>query len=161
MPFNTLLSTCLLSGTHFTESGKTVSLQRQSHETVLFFSIDDQSNPACALRRNLNLTGPICDLLIFRAAFTRDGTLRSTALCLVELKGGDVRKALKQVENTYRFLCRSLPQSLRSNLVWKAYVLLYGGSPRNCKRARQRLEREGVQVGIRRTGNIGDFLRRE
>lgn len=57
MPFDhLLLSGCLLPDqTSHTEDEVEVSLKREGGETVLFFHIDDQSNPNCKLRQILGL----------------------------------------------------------------------------------------------------------
>jgi hypothetical protein len=49
-----LLSPCLLPGeTSFKESKASVKVEPQADETILFFHIDDQSNPGCKLRQFL------------------------------------------------------------------------------------------------------------
>jgi hypothetical protein len=55
MPFeNLLLSSCLLPGqTSFTENKASVKVERLPDETILFFNIDEQSNPGCKLRQFL------------------------------------------------------------------------------------------------------------
>ena len=161
MPFiNTLLLSCLVLGTSFTESGKRVSITRQQDEIILFFSIDNQSNPTCALRRCIDLTGPICDLLIFRATLARNCDVGNITLCLVELKGGDISKALKQLENTYNSLRRWSLFSDSPPITWKSYVMLQGGAPRYYKKARKDLTRKGLHVEIGRGGDIGNYIRR-
>ncbi len=55
LPFEILLlSPCLLPGqTSFKESKASVKVEPQPGETILFFNIDDQSNPDCKLREFL------------------------------------------------------------------------------------------------------------
>jgi len=49
-----LLESCLLTGkTRFKENQALVSVKPEEDETILFFSIDDQSNPKCKLRQLL------------------------------------------------------------------------------------------------------------
>jgi len=103
MPFNTLLlSCCLLPGkTSHIENGVNVSLQPASGETVLFFHIDEQSNPNCKFRQLLGLNQEgmkICDLIVFYAKENE------RIICFVELKGGDIKTAKEQVINTYTYL---------------------------------------------------------
>jgi hypothetical protein len=163
MPFNTLLLTCLLPGTHFTESGNAVSIQRQLQEIILFFSIDDQSNATCALRQSLSLTSRICDLLVFRASFS-DRRVESITLCLVELKGRDVDGALEQIENIYDVFSHRLRSLSRPQcgINWKAYIKVRVGSPINYnKRTISKLKQKGLRVRVRREKDIGDFLRQE
>jgi len=89
MPFNTLLLTeCFLPGqTHYKESGVKIGLQPESGETVLFFSIDNQSNPNCKFRQLLGINEEnqrICDLIVF---YAKDN---QRVICFVELKGSDL-----------------------------------------------------------------------
>jgi hypothetical protein len=161
MPFNTLLLTCLYPGTSFSEKGNVVSLEPQSGEMVLFFSIDDQSNAACTLRQRLQLQGSICDLLVFRAAFS-GRQIESVTLCLTELKGREVDRALEQVESVYNALS-CLPSFSRPScrITWKAYVKVNVGSPiRYNQDIAGRLKRRGLQVEVGRRADIGNFLRR-
>ena len=72
MPFETLLlSDCLLPGeTEFNESNASVKVERLPGETILFFNIDDKSNPGCKLRQFLWGTEKgqkMCDLMVFYA----------------------------------------------------------------------------------------------
>ena len=55
LPFEILLlSDCLLPGkTSFKEGPATVEVTPDEGETILFFNIDDQSNPGCKLRKFL------------------------------------------------------------------------------------------------------------
>ena len=49
-----LLFPCLLPGkTSFKESKASVEVKPEANETILFFNIDDKSNPACKLRKFL------------------------------------------------------------------------------------------------------------
>ena len=101
MPFNTLLLTgCFLPGkTSFTEDGVQLSLQPESGETVLFFSIDDQSNPNCKFRQVLGIQNDkkICDLIVFYAKENE------RIICFVELKGSKLGTAVEQVTNTDKY----------------------------------------------------------
>ena len=72
MPFdNLMLMPCLLPGQTSFKEGKTkVIVQPQPGETILFFNIDDRSNPGCKFRQFLwgNREGEnICDLIVFYA----------------------------------------------------------------------------------------------
>lgn len=55
LPFEILLlSPCLLPGqTSFKEGKATVEVTPDEGETILFFNIDEQSNPGCKLRKFL------------------------------------------------------------------------------------------------------------
>lgn len=67
----------------------TVRVQPVSGETILFFSIDDHSNPPCKFRQLLGMQGEnICDLLVYYA------TQQERTVCFVELKGKNRGKAV-------------------------------------------------------------------
>jgi hypothetical protein len=163
MPFNSLILTCLSERTGFVESGGRISIARQSNESVLFFVIDEQSNPASTLRRDLSIQGAICDLIVY---YEKDN--RKTA-CFIELKSGNVSRAVKQVVNTCDYFRRWLLQCLRGraclgqyeSIKWKAYIYLHGGTPRLTSREKQRLENcfGARNYLIRREENLGRFLR--
>ena len=157
MPFNTLLLTCLKYGTSFDEHGANVHVEgRRSDGTVLFFSVDDQSNPRSTLRDDLKIEGKICDLLIFYAP-KDSGT---NVLCLVELKGNDIAHAEKQIMGTYRSLKSTFSRTHRQEIEWKAYVLTRGSSPRNIKKNKDRLiETFGRHnCDISRISDLTDFI---
>ncbi|MDY6805347.1 MAG: hypothetical protein SXA11_16270 [Cyanobacteriota bacterium] len=97
MPFNTLLlMSCLLPGQTSFKEGKTkVIVQPQPGETILFFNIDDRSNPGCKFRQFLwgKREGEnICDLIVFYAR----GEERM--VCFIELKDnlGELGKAYEK-----------------------------------------------------------------
>ncbi|MFP5273553.1 hypothetical protein [Coleofasciculus sp.] len=161
MPFNTLLLTeCFLPGqTHYKESGVEISLQPESGETVLFFSIDDQSNPNCKFRQLLGIDKDnqnICDLIVF---YAKDN---QRMICFVELKGSDLGRAVKQVCNTDKFLRQKLNESSSfSNLTAKAFIKLKGSIPQEHRRYQEELIKHfGDQnFDIGRTTDFGQFLR--
>jgi len=102
LPFEILLlSPCLLPGqTSFKESKASVKVEPQAGETILFFNIDEKSNPDCKLRNFLwgKETGQkICDLIVFYAKESE------RVICFVELKDniGDLGHGTDQVINTY------------------------------------------------------------
>ena len=64
----------------------------------------------------------ICDLVVFH---TRKGNDKKV-ICLVELKGSNVKHAAKQVTNTYQHFCRSLARPLLQRIDWKACIYLKG-----------------------------------
>lgn len=85
MPFNTLLTRCLLQSNSFTENGVQVSVRRESDEVVLFFRLD--SGPESPFRRDLEHDGRLCDLAVF---YKSGGP---AVLCLVELKSKNYEDA--------------------------------------------------------------------
>ncbi|MEA2045364.1 MAG: hypothetical protein U9N48_02385 [Euryarchaeota archaeon] len=128
--------TCLKYGTSFDEHGANVHVKGgRSDGTVLFFSVDDQSNPRSTLREDLKIEGKICDLLIFYAPKGSD----TKVLCLVELKGSDITRAVKQIKSTYQSLKSTFNRTHLQEIEWKAYVLTTGSSPRNIKENKNRL----------------------
>ncbi|HFD38750.1 MAG TPA: hypothetical protein ENJ31_02700 [Anaerolineae bacterium] len=158
MPFNTLLLTCLIPGTSFTEQGATVRMEPRSGETLLFFAIDDQSNPGCGLRQAINLyDGAICDLAVFYVPSDRDRNI----LCLVELKGSELDRAAEQIRNTYRALSSRLRPHAQQ-VEWKAYILEHGSAPKlKRRRARETLQQilGKKAFAIKRDRDLGAFLR--
>ncbi|MFN5240496.1 MAG: hypothetical protein ACK5WC_06860 [Aphanizomenon sp.] len=160
MPFDhLLLSGCLVPDkTSHTEDGVEVSLKRESGETVLFFHIDDQSNPNCKLRQILGLDQegmPMCDLIVFYARETE------RIICFVELKGGDLDKAKKQVINTYEKF-NKLVQKSQSTFTPKTYIVFNGGSSHNDIKGFQEELKNKFGEGnydISRNSDLGNFLR--
>lgn len=163
MPFNTLLLTSLIHGTSFSEGRCQVRLCLEPGETVLFFVVDDQSNPDCTLRQDFGVTGSICDLVVF---YVRG---HNKVICLVELKGSDIERAIEQVTSTRRFLQESLRQlakckEFRSHLrqiEWKAYIHPHGSVPRDTKRLCKPLQQDFGKgnFDISRKEDLGEFLR--
>jgi hypothetical protein len=160
MPFDhLLLSGCLVPDkTSHTEDGVEVSLKRESGETVLFFHIDDQSNPNCKLRQILGLDQegmPMCDLIVFYARETE------RIICFVELKGGDLDKAKKQVINTYEKF-NKLVQKSQSTFTPKTYIVFNGGSSHNDIKGFQEELKNKFGEGnydISKNSDLGAFLR--
>ncbi len=152
-----LFSPCLLPGkTSFQEGKAEVSISPQNGETILFFSIDDQSNSRCKLREVLwgKQEGEnICDLIVFYAK----GEER--VLCFVELKDNikDLGDAVDQVNNTCLTLRRELGQRYYTE---KAFISApKGASPREENEYRQKLKnifKDDYQI---RGPDFGDFLR--
>lgn len=97
-----LLESCLLTGkTRFKENQALVSVKPEEDETILFFSIDDQTNSNCKLRQLLwgkQEGQSLCDLIVFYAKE------RERVFCFVELKDNikDIGHATEQVKNTYQ-----------------------------------------------------------
>lgn len=127
MPFERLLfSPCLLPGvTRFKENETVVEIKAEQGETILFFSIDNNSNSECNLRDDLwgNQSGQaICDLLVFYAKEKR------RVLCFVELKDNrdDFKRAVEQVTNTYNAVKRTLKLSNNYNI--QAFLIGHHGS---------------------------------
>ena len=161
MPFNNLLlSSCLLPGqTSYTENGVEINIKPSSGETILFFLIDNQSNPNCKLRQLLGLEQEgmkICDLIVFYAKESK------RIICFVELKGGDIKTATEQVITTYTYFKKFLKQSEPSlNFIAKAYIKSNSSVPQEIHKYKQELKRtfgEG-NYDISRNSDLGNFLR--
>lgn len=159
LPFEILLlSPCLLPGqTSFKESRASVRVDPQPGETILFFNIDEQSNPACKLRKFLwgKETGQkICDLMVFYAKENE------RVICFVELKDniGDLGHATEQVINTYN----SFKVHLNSSYTAKAFIYGFAGSsPQEHQEYQRKLLKEFGKNNFEfgRNNDLGNFLR--
>ena len=159
-PFDILLlSPCLLPGkTSFKESKASVEVKPEANETILFFNIDDKSNPACKLRKFLwgKETGQtICDLIVFYAKE------KERIICFVELKDniGDLGHATDQVINTYK----SLKLHLKLIYTPKAFIYAFTGSlPHKHQEYQRKLYKEFGENNFEfggRNNDLGNFLR--
>jgi hypothetical protein len=154
-----LLSPCLLPGqTSFKESKASVKVEPQADETILFFHIDDQSNPACKLRKFLWGTQRgqrICDLIVFYAKESE------RIICFVELKDniGDLGHATDQVINTYK----SLKLHLKLSYTPKAFIYAFTGSlPHEHQEYQKKLYKVFGENNFEwgdRNNDLGNFLR--
>ena len=125
MPFEILLlSDCLLPGeTEFNESNASVKVERLPGETILFFNIDDKSNPGCKLRQflwGMKKGQKMCDLIVF---YAKDS---ERVICFVELKDniGDLGHGTQQVINTYN----TFKVHLKKSYTPKAFIFACAGS---------------------------------
>jgi hypothetical protein len=152
-PASAVLVSCLIPDTHFSEKGCRVSVVPEVDEIILFFVIDDQSNPNCALRRTLGIErGTTCDVLVW---YVKGNQIRRVS-CLVELKGSNVKKAGDQIKNVYRLLQAMFPPQIE----WKAYILLHGSAPRETIAVKRDLEKTlHGKCEIKRNPDLGKFLR--
>jgi hypothetical protein len=161
MPFNTLLlSCCLLPGkTSLKENGVEVSLQQTSGETVLFFHIDEKSNPNCQFRKLLGLDREgmkICDLIVF---YAKDN---EKIICFVELKGGDIKTAKEQVINTYTYFKKVIKKVDPSlNFTPKTYIKSNVSGPQEMGKYQEELKAEFGEGNCRisKNSDLGAFLR--
>ncbi|MDJ0735259.1 MAG: hypothetical protein QNJ47_14575 [Nostocaceae cyanobacterium] len=159
MPFNTLLLTgCFLPGkTSFKENGVEIKVQPESGETILFFSIDEQSNPSCKLRQVLKIDRQnmkICDLIVFY------GKDNHRVICFVELKGSDLERAVEQVENKYKSLTNILSSRCNS-FISKAYIKTNSSAPQEIKQYQEQLSTTFGKnnYDISKNSDLGDFIR--
>ncbi|OAD23618.1 hypothetical protein THIOM_000544 [Candidatus Thiomargarita nelsonii] len=157
-----LLTPCLLPGNRsFKESKASITVQPQHDETILFFSIDDNSNPDCRLRQRLwgkRAGEELCDLIVFYAR----GSER--VLCFVELKDNikDLGHATAQVTNTYTHF----KQHLRLNNYYtaKTFISAFAGSlPQEHQKYHRKLltvfKGENNVESNGKPDELGDFLR--
>ncbi len=130
MPYNMLVTTCLLENTSCKRQGVKVYANRKRGEKILFFEIDENPNtksgfrPFCYGKQNLQRE-KICDLLVY---YTRD-KLKYDIICLVELKNtitiNLIKNACDQILQTKDGLRPKLDFSEYGEpkpLVWAAYI---------------------------------------
>jgi len=129
MPFNILVSTCLLEDTRYEENDVEVFINREKGERIIFFAIDNKPNKASGIRNFCYIkheSNRICDLLVY---YNNDN-LMYDILCLVELKPhkkyeGD---AIDQLIKTQNRLSKRFEKSFRTpygkpkSFKWIAYV---------------------------------------
>jgi hypothetical protein len=134
MPFeNLLLSSCLLPGqTDFKESKASVEVEPLAGETILFFNIDDKSNPGCKLRQFLWGTEKgqkMCDLIVF---YAKDS---ERVICFVELKHniGHLGHATEQVINTYNTFKDICKKVIRRKHLFLRVAVLHPANMRNIR----------------------------
>jgi hypothetical protein len=157
-----LLSGCLLPGKNtFEEKGVRIKVSADNNETVLFFCVDEKSNPSCKLRQLLGLNREgmkICDLIIFYANNENQRTV-----CFVELKGGrGLKDAKEQVINTYTSFRDYLQESnLPNQLKAKAYIKIDGAVPLETEQYKQELTKVFGKgnYDISQEEDISPFLR--
>lgn len=160
MPFNSLLLVSLITDTHFSEAGLTVSMKQEPGEKILFFKMDQQ-----LVRDSLGIKeGPICDGLVF---YYRGN---EKTCCFVELKGNKVDTAVKQVINTCEHLKQEMNASLGrmdcqrqlAKISWKAYICSHSSLPKGGQPHQKLLEgtfgKDNYSIGGE--SDLGLFLRK-
>jgi hypothetical protein len=155
------LTPCLLTGkTRFEESQALVWVKPEEDETLLFFSIDDKSNPACKLRKlfwGKQEGQSLCDLIVF---YAKEG---ERIFCFVELKDNskDIGHATEQVTNTYEHFKQYLSPKYRYTA--KTFISTSGGSvPKNQKSCQSVLAKKFGKNNFaisKHPNELGDFLR--
>ncbi|NHI95059.1 MAG: hypothetical protein EAX96_21390 [Candidatus Lokiarchaeota archaeon] len=161
MPFNLLIINHLLHGTHFGESGVSVSMKPESGETILFFHLDSEQNRQ-QFNKYLGISNKdelICDLLIYYLNHTHKETKKF--ICLVELKGRDVSHGVKQLLKTYEmFITKIGDELLFQDVKWGAIIINHSKSstPKQTKKLLKPLADKGLKCGIQRK-DIGTFIR--
>ena len=126
MPCDTMISNCLLSGTSHKEHGIGVSVQPKSGEKWQFYVIDEKSNAKCTLRKDLEIHGALCDVVVI----CNLPKTQAPIVCLVELKGCDYAKAVEQVINTYKSLFPHFQRKHSFPVCWRVFIRRRGGAPK-------------------------------
>jgi hypothetical protein len=172
--FTELLPQCKSSKTSHKEGkGEIRVTPIKGKEIVCFFIIDNDS-ARHALRMVQGNTPTerkryICDCLIFFGRTNQADKISEETFCLVELKGSDLKHAMKQISNTYDHLWKSLEDSpCKNNLGGirkKAYIYKHGNTPKESKDKdfvvlRKELESKFDVFAHRRDSDIGPFLRK-
>jgi hypothetical protein len=166
MPFSRLLLIAASSKRHIAgASGDRVSMEGNlsSGEVTLFFKIDED-----IIRSSLNMQEmKCCDGLVF---YARDGEEKKT-ICLVELKGSNLKEAAEQINTTRERLeeilrseCSSCSSYLKQ-IIWKACIYRRNCSvdqKEDCKRLLlKRFRREDITFLYGSKNDVGAFLRGE
>lgn len=105
-----LLANCYIGRDRaISEAGSSFDLDLSKGETLLWFSIDDETNPQSNIKKDWAIQN-ICDYL---GLYTKhNGTTTNVqnhnCLLLVELKGQNVEHALNQLKATYQALKKDL-----------------------------------------------------
>ena len=117
--FTELLPPCKSSKTSHKEGKGEIRVRPiKGKEIVCFFIIDnDGARQALQIQGNdpSERKRVICDCLIFWGRKTQAGKVSDEAFCLVELKGSDLKHAMKQILNTHDHLWKLLESSPRKN----------------------------------------------
>lgn len=106
MPFNMLVTTCYKPGSSHHEQGKgrnsgiSVKLNDPESEKIIFFVIDEQTNPRSKFREYFDMESEgenISDLLVYYSNIEKG----INSIVVTELKSGsDFKQATKQLINT-------------------------------------------------------------
>lgn len=171
MPFNGLLLTSLTHKTHCEDKNR-VSVEPKkdlkSGEKVLFFELDKDLNPKAKFRKILKEVynsndSKVCDCLIFFKS------PRSNTICLAELKGSDIDKAVKQLTETGKKLKNLLEKLLVKQyglnsefhkINWKALIAIHGSGPKNLKKHEGNLSDVFDDFKLTRNPKVASFLRK-
>lgn len=144
----------------------------RGEEIVHFFIIDnDSARQALKIQSNalVEKRRYICDCLIYLGRKSQAGKVSEETFCLVELKGSDLKHAMKQILNTQDHLWKSLEESSNKidleSIRKKAYIFKHGNTPKESKdkdlqSLRKELEAKFDDFAHRRDSDIGPFLRK-
>lgn len=158
MLFDALMITCLVHGTSHRESGVVVSVKPDPDEIILFFAIDEQSNPKSRFRSILKIRSDerLADLLLF---YQKGEKL---ILAIVEQKGKNIQIAGEQVANTARHLQKYTKEStyLRDVKIRLCIRPHHKSSLQNTKQVLNSIKKQtGLDCKLIKVPDIGSFLR--
>lgn len=172
--FTELLQGCKSEKTSHKEGkGEIRVTPNKGKEIVCFFIIDnDGARQALKIQSNAltERKRVICDCLIFWCRKNQTGNVSEETFCLVELKGSDLKHAMKQILNTHDHLWKSLESSPYKNKLRdirkKACIYKHGNTPKESKdkdfvALRKELESKfDGNFAHSRDSDIGPFLRK-
>jgi hypothetical protein len=163
MAFNCLILTCLINSNSIKDGACSVGIKKIPGEKILFFLVDNLSNPNSCIRNDFKLKGPICDLVIYHQA------LDKKTICLTELKGHEVFQAVKQIINTKEKFTEKLIQNTKGlkcnralkNIIWKANIVFHGSAPQQTKKYKTALlaHFKKGNIKIDHGSELGQFIR--
>ncbi len=138
---------CAMRGTSFGERGKSVSVEPEAGEIVLFFRSDSPDFRSCV---GLTSVEKACDIMVFYYKSPK------MVICFVELKGSEIEKAHEQIRETHRAFLNASGSGNTQGVEWKGLVITDSGSS-----ARNRPKSNGeIKIVETKHGNIGDILRK-
>ncbi|HEV2581790.1 MAG TPA: hypothetical protein VGT44_13130 [Ktedonobacteraceae bacterium] len=173
--FLELLPQCKSSRTSCEEGKGKVSRKPDKGEDVCFFNFNKENQAVACLalkiQQNAIKKGErvICDCLIYFGRRDSKRDAYEETFCLVELKGSDLKHAMRQLINTYDKLWRLLEDSSCKGQLQlftkKAYIYKHGNAPKETKdkdfvALRRKLEARFDDFAHHRDSDIGTFLRK-
>lgn len=156
MGFDRLVWNCFVQGTSHDDDRVGVTLEPSGDERALFFKTDSQGG-----RFALGLGGN--DVASDFALFYRKGSERPIVL-LIELKGSDLRHAIKQLNSVYRSVAGLFPKNCDKRPVpeVRSLVVLSGSVPSDYAKIMPTADGLNLRVksGVKRGKvNLKEFLK--
>lgn len=175
MSFNLLVATCACDSQKLRyepKDGAPIIIDATNQEHVIFFEIDEKSNPISLFREHFNMNQQgiqICDLLIYY--YLRSNKRKITSdkkiICLAESKSSSIEDGIKQISDTYDYIIHKFSNDSQyyKNIIWCAYIATnrYGSSPTMKRKENRKQFREvpGFTFSsISTETDIGVFLRK-
>lgn len=169
-----VLPECKSSKTSCEEGRGKVSIRPENGEDVCFFNFNKQNNEHACRVLLIDRNSPrenervICDCLIFFGRKLAASNTYEETLCVVELKGSDLKHAMLQLLNTHKHLWKLLADNFSSQKLEytrkKAYIYQHGSVPHETKDRRLVALRRELHTTFdsfkpMRNSDIGPFLR--